>query len=87
MESTSSFPVTVKVTCDKCGSKDVAIPETEGSLDPIACNSCGADLGTRAALDEKVKVEIEKKITDHFDSILERTFKDSPNIRVTKGRR
>lgn len=74
--------VTIDVSCNKCGSENVSIPEPEGSLDPITCLDCGAKLGTRRALDKHIQQQIEKQVADEFQAMIRKTFKGSKNIRV-----
>ncbi len=74
--------IKVDVSCNKCGSENVTIPETQGSLDPIVCSDCGAELGTRRALDEEIKVQLEKQVADEFQAMLRKTFNGDKNIRL-----
>lgn len=83
MEDVVNFKI--EVTCDKCGSEDVSIPEPDSSIDPIMCNCCGANLGSRAALDEQIKDQVERQIADQFNAMLSETFKGNPFIKVSKG--
>lgn len=85
MEYLTRETVQVAVRCDKCGSDNVSIPETEGSSDAITCNDCGADLGTRAALDEQVAKEIGQQLEDKFEAMLREAFEGSPNVRISKS--
>jgi ribosomal protein S27E len=84
MEERTHFTVPVTVRCDKCGSDDIFVPEPEGSNDAITCNACGADLGTRAALDERVRQDLDKQIPDQLDAIVREAFEGVPNIKVGK---
>lgn len=83
MEEVVNFKI--DVTCDKCGSENVFIPEADAPSDLIVCNSCGAQHGTRAALDEQIKEKVEKQIADQFNAMLSNAFDGNPFIKVTKG--
>ena len=84
MEEVTRFTVPISVSCDQCGSKDVNVPEAELPDDLITCNNCGADLGTRATLDERVSQAIGNEITNAMDDMFRTLFEGTPNVRITK---
>ncbi len=76
------IPLTISVSCDRCGSGDVAVPEMPGSLDPLSCCSCGAELGSRAALDSQIDAEIKAQVAEEFARMLSDHKKPRPMLRV-----
>lgn len=76
------IPLTISVDCERCGSGDVAIPEMPGSLDPLTCCACGAELGTRAALDNQIEQEIKAQVAEEFARMLRQHKKPRPMLRV-----
>jgi hypothetical protein len=77
--------VTVEIHCDKCGSEDITIPKPDRRLDSIVCNTCGADNGTLAALEQSVEQDMAKQLGDEFAAILANAFDGISNVKVTKG--
>ena len=74
--------LTITVACDRCGSGDVAIPEMPGSLDPMTCCDCGAELGSRARLDAQVESDIKAQVAEELARMLRVHKKPRPMLRV-----
>ena len=82
MKEGFSVDIRIDVDCQKCGSENVTIPETEGSLDAIVCNRCGANNGTRAALDDQIRKKVTKQVRDDHQSIMRNAFKGMKDFEV-----
>ncbi len=76
------IPLTISLACDHCGSGDVTVPEMPGSLDPLTCCDCGAELGSRAALDQQVDGQIKAQVAEEFARMLREHKKPRPMLRV-----
>jgi hypothetical protein len=76
------IPLTISVACDSCGSGDIAIPEMPGSFDAITCCDCGAELGSRADLDNQVDSQIKAQVAEEFARMLREHKKPRPMLRV-----
>lgn len=82
MKNDTVVDVTVEVRCEHCRSEDVTIPERVGSLDSIICNACGADNGTRAALDEQIAAKAANEIEEEFALRLGHAFEGVVHVRA-----
>ena len=84
MEEIINIAIPVALRCNQCGSEDIFVPEPEGCDDPVTCNACGADLGSRSAIDKRVRQDLDKQVPDQLDALLREAFEGSPNVRISK---
>jgi hypothetical protein len=74
--------IPVSLSCGKCGSNDITIPDNADETTLIKCNACEAVLGTwgdiKAAAGQHVREAVEEK----FKDALREGFKGSKYFRV-----
>lgn len=65
-----TIPLTISVSCDRCGSGNIDVPDAAGSLDPLVCIDCGTELGSRAELDRQIDAQIRAQVAEEFKRML-----------------
>jgi hypothetical protein len=73
--------IPASLSCGKCGSNAITIPDNPDESFMVKCDACGTDIGKwgdiRVAAAEHVKEAIEKKLKDE----LRKAFEGNDNIR------
>lgn len=77
-----SFDIPVSLSCGKCGSNNITIPDDADEATVIKCNACGTVVGTWGAIKIAAREHVGEAVKEKIKDALREGFKDSKNFRV-----